>query len=555
MRHRLYGTVHLRHTGRNRSRASREAMVVSSTRRSLMTAAMTGAMVGWRGLPAGAAGQTVLKVIPQADLRVLDPHLSGTQITKMHGALVYETLLTWDSALNIRPMAAESYTVSPDRLQYRFVLRPGMLFHDGQPVRSQDAIASLKRWMMRDASGARLGAQIAAFEVESDSVFTLRLKAPYPWVEYTLAAVGAVLPQIMREKDALTDPGMAVKEIVGSGPFRFVASEWVPGSRVVYEKNPAYIPRSEPADGLAGARIVKVDRVEWHVIPDPATAASALIAGEMDFWDTVPIDQLPTLRRSSDLVIDRLLPLPSVGTIRMNQSEAPFDNVLVRRAVAKMVDQTEFMQAAVGDPAWFAECHSFYVCGSPNETLAGSEPYAHADLAEARAMLAASGYKGQPIVLVGTDELAPIGGMTAVLAQRLHDIGFNVDLRMMAWGQMTSIIAKYPSNGSWNIYASYATGASLHQPLTNQTADTTCGSRAMVGGACDDEATALKTVYLTAMDPAAKRTALDDLHRRLWQVIPYIPAGQFASPFAWRRNVTGLAPTPLQIFWNVSKAG
>jgi peptide/nickel transport system substrate-binding protein len=527
---------------------------MTASRRSLMTTAAAATLVGLSTTPGRAAGPSVLKVIPQADLRVLDPHLSGAQITKMHGALVYETLLTWDSKLNVRPMAAESYTVSSDRLVYRFTLRAGMLFHDGQPVRSRDVVASLKRWMAKDASGGRLAAQIAAYDIESDIVFSLRLKAPYPWVEYTLGAVGAILPQIMRERDAQTDPNKAVTDIIGSGPFRFVASEWVPGSLVVYEKNPDYIPRSEPPDGLAGARIVEIDRLEWHVIPDAATAAAALIAGEMDFWDTVPIDLLPTLRRSPDVIIDRLLPLPSVGTIRMNQSEAPFDNVLVRRAVAKMVDQTEFMQAAVGDPAWFSPCHSFFVCGSPNETLAGSEPYAQSNLDEARRMLAASGYNGQPVVVIGTDELPPIGGMTAVLARRMSDIGFNVDLRMMAWGQMTSVTSKYPSNGSWNIYASYGTGASLHQPLTNQTADTTCGSRALVGGACDDEASALKTSYLAQTEPGAKRVALDALQQRLWQVIPYIPAGQFASPFAWRRTLAGFAPTPLQIFWNVTKS-
>ena len=263
---------------------------------------------------------------------------------------------------------------------------------------------------------------------------------------------------------------------------------------------------------------------------------------------------LPTLRRNPEVVIGKLLPLPSVGTIRMNQSEPPFDDVRVRRVIAKLVDQTEFMQAAAGDADWFTACASFFVCGSPNETLAGSGDYAHADMAEARRMLAGTSYKGQPVVLVGTDELPPIGGMTAVLAQRMREAGFNVDLRMMAWGAVVTVVNKLPPAGGWHIFASYATGASLHEPLTNLYADTTCGSRAVAGGPCDDRATQLKTEYLAATEPAAKRAALDALHRRLWEVVPYVPAGQFGTPFAWRRSVTGLAPTPLPVFWNLTKA-
>jgi peptide/nickel transport system substrate-binding protein len=502
---------------------------------------------------AGSAGAQTLKVVPHADLRVLDPHLATPLITKMHGAAVYETLLAWDSKLNIRPVAAQSLSVSPDRLVYTFTMRPGAKFHDGSPVRSQDALASLKRWMARDSLGRRLNGLVAAYEIENDQSFRIRLKEPDPFVEFTLGATGALLPQIMREKDAATDPSTAVTEIVGSGPFKFVKDAYVPGAKVVYEKNKDYVPRTETPDGLTGARIVKVDRVEWTIIPDPATAAAALGKGEVDYWDTVALDQLPVLAKNKEISVGKLVPLPYVANIRMNQIQPPFDNVKVRQVVATLLDQKELMQAAVGDPDWFATCHAYFVCGSPNATLAGSEPYAKPDMAKAKQMLAASGYKGEKVVILGTKELAPIGGMVEVLNQRMKEAGFNVELRMMAWGVLTTLINKYPpETDSWHIFATYSTGGVMHHPLTNIFADMNCEARNVAGWPCDREAMRLKEAYLKA--PAGEqKTALDALHRRIWEQVVYVPGGQFDAPFAWRKNIEGVAPVALPVFWNISK--
>ena len=503
---------------------------------------------------AGAEAQpSVIKVVPHADLRVLDPHLATPLITKMHGAAFYETLLTWDSKLNIRPMAAQSLSVSADRLTYTFTMRPGVKFHDGTPVRSQDAVASLKRWMARDSLGRRLNGLVSAYEIQSDQVFSLKLKEPDAFVEFTLGAVGALLPQIMREKDAMTDPNTAVTEIVGSGPFRFVASEWVPGSKVVYAKNPDYVSRTEATDGLAGARIVKVDRVEWTIIPDPATAAAALGKGEVDFWDTVALDQLPVLAKNKDIVTGKLVPLPYVANIRMNQIQPPFNNVKVRQAVAHLLDQNELMQAAIGDPDWYATCLAFFVCGSPNGTLAGSEPYARPSVAKAKEALAASGYKGEKVVILGTKELAPIGGMVEVLNQRMKEAGFNVELRMMAWGVLTTLINKNPPDAdSWHIFATYSTGGVMHHPLTNIFADMDCNAKNVAGWPCDQEQMRLRAAYLKASGDAQK-PALDALHRRIWDQVVYVPGGQFDAPFAWRKTLYGVAPMALPVFWNITK--
>ncbi len=103
----------------------------------------------------------------------------------------------------------------------------------------------------------------------------------------------------MPERLAKTDPNTQVTEMVGSGPFRFKADERVPGARAVYEKFADYVPReSGTPDMTAGPKIVNFDRVEWTTIPDPTTAAQALINGEQDWWDYATADLMALLQKS-----------------------------------------------------------------------------------------------------------------------------------------------------------------------------------------------------------------------------------------------------------------
>ena len=128
----------------------------------------------------------------------------------------------------------------------------------------------------------------------SDTVIEFRLKQPFPLLPNALGKTGTSMPCIMPERLAKTDPNKQVTEMVGSGPFRFKADERVPGALVVYERNRDYVPRPDgPPTFTAGPKVVHYDRVEWRVIPDPATAANALVNGEVDWWQASTPDLLP----------------------------------------------------------------------------------------------------------------------------------------------------------------------------------------------------------------------------------------------------------------------
>jgi peptide/nickel transport system substrate-binding protein len=198
------------------------------------------------------------------------------------GEMIFETLFAWDSKLRPQPQMVDRWTVAADGLTWTFVLRDGQRFHDGQPVTVADVIPSMRRWMNLTNSPLRdITVSLAASDAKT---FVWTLKKPFPMMLDALAAVPSRIPAIMREKD-LDQPDKQVTSGIGSGPFRWNADLRVGGSRAVFDRNPDYVPRAEPADGLAGGRVVKVDRVEWQVIPDPATVAAALQHGEIDFWE------------------------------------------------------------------------------------------------------------------------------------------------------------------------------------------------------------------------------------------------------------------------------
>ncbi len=153
-------------------------------------------------------------------------------------------------------------------LLWRFRLREGLKFHDGEPVRGRDCIASIRRWAQRDGLGQVLMARVAEMTAPDDRSFTIRLDRRFGPMLETLAKIGPSALFVMPERIAATDANTQIREVIGSGPFRFRADERVVGARVVYERNPDYIPREGRPSWAAGPKRVHFDRVEWTVMPD-----------------------------------------------------------------------------------------------------------------------------------------------------------------------------------------------------------------------------------------------------------------------------------------------
>ena len=254
-------------------------------------------------MPALAAGPKTITAVMHSDLRVTDPIITTAYITRDHGYMVYDTLLATDSNFKIQPQMAD-WKVSDDKLTYTFTLRDGLKWHDGAPVTAEDCVASLQRWGKRDGMGQKLMNFVASIEATDAKTITLKLKEPYGLVLESIGKPSSVVPFMMPKRIAETPADKAIPEQIGSGPFKFVAAEFQPGVKAVYEKNKDYVPRKEPPSWASGGKVVKVDRVEWITMADAQTAVNALQSGDIDFMENPSFDILPVLAGNKDLKVE-----------------------------------------------------------------------------------------------------------------------------------------------------------------------------------------------------------------------------------------------------------
>ena len=525
-------------------------------RRIRLTVAFT-ALLGAACVAASAQAQAqaqtrVLKVVPQSDLTVIDPMFGTAWISLISGEMIWESLFTWDSKLAPRPMMAQDWSVSPDGLVWRFTLRDGLRFHTGEPVTADDVIASTRRWIALDSVGAKVGADVDSMSAVDPRTLEIRLKKPFPSMLDALAAAPARFPAVMRAKDIIGPDGQPiltqVSNAVGSGPFRFVAKERNVGNLAVWERNPDYTPRGEPADGLAGARLVKVDRVEWHVIPEAATAAAALTAGEVDMLERPVLDQVELLAKDRNVRIMKLTPIMAQNMLRANATIPPFDNPKMRLALAYAINQEDEMAAGWGDPSHWKTCNAYFICGSPNGTEAGAEGF-HQDFGKAKQIARDAGYKGEKLIFVATKEIPTLGQMSEVAYDALTRAGFNVEMR---WGDWATTGQVLRNRDAWNLFLTGAPGAIMYNPLTNIATEMTCEGKNFVGWECDPKAEALRQAFLDS-DEATRPAALDAYHRYLATVQPYRVLGQYDALSAVRTNLSGLLESPVIVYWNVEK--
>jgi len=528
-------------------------------RRFTMLAAAAALAVTGLARPATAqqapAPSGTLRIVLVNALASVDPVVSTAAFVRNHGFFVYDQLFGLDSRGEARPQMVERHEVSADGMTYRFTLREGLAFHDGQPVRAADAVASIRRWGQRDIAGRALLGATAALEVVDDRTFTLRLSRPFGLVTEALARSTASALFVMPERVANTPANTAFTDATGSGPFIFRQQEFLPGERAVYVRNPAYRPRPEPADGLAGGKVVQVERVEWLGISDPATAAAALQSGEIDFIEQPSPDVLPTLARNRNIRTFALNPVGSMVWLRPNHAIPPFNDPRARRALLHLVNQHENLQAiGIAPSEQVPYCPAYFLCGTPLESSAGAEGLREINVERARALLREAGYNGQRVVFLNATDSPINNAVTLTMAENMRRAGLNMDVVATDWATLTQRRNRREpvEQGGWNLFVTIANVLDAQNPLVNLYLGAPCES-APAGWPCDAELERLRTAWWSEADPAKRREILEQVHARAYEVLPYVNGGQFRVLAAHRANIEGLRPTTIPVFWGVSK--
>ena len=522
------------------------------SRRSILAGSAALAALPRPSLAQSRAGS--LRFVPQANLSALDPIWTSAYVVRNHGYMVFDTLYAMDSGFRVRPQMAEGHLVENDGKTWSIRLREGLAFHDGQPVLARDCVASLRRWAARDGFGQALFARTDELSAPDDRTIRFRLMAPFALLPEALGKLSSTVPFMMPERLALTDPLKQVTEMVGSGPFRFLPDQYDQGSRAAYAKFDGYVPRSEPPDGAAGGKMVHIPRVEWSIIPDAATAASALQAGEVDWVEIPSPDLLPLLAKRGGITVKPFDAIGAYAYMRFNHLQPPFDDVKVRQAVLHAVVQQDYMQAMLGDSVPFQDCKAFFPCGTPLSTGSGSAAM-NGRMAEAQALLKASAYDGRKVVVLSpTDNpyLAPLGEVTADLLKRL---GMQVDLVTTDWGSVLSRRNSQaaPDKGGWNIFHTYANGVDFANPATHLALRGN-GREGWIGWFTDARLETLRNEWFAAPDLPAQQRIAADMERDCFEQVPFVPLGQFSQPTAYRSSVRGIVPAPSPFFWNLAKA-
>ena len=509
-------------------------------------------------LPAIGRAQSVqtLKFIPQSDLTVLDPHWTTAYVTRNHAFMVFDTLYGVDGQYKASPQMVAGHTVDADAKLWRLTLRDGLMFHDGTPVLARDCVASIKRWGKRDGFGQALLAATDDLSTDGDRVIVFRLKHPFPLLPDALGKNTSYMPAIMPERLAQTDAMTQVQEMVGSGPYRFVAGERVPGALAVYTKFDGYKPREGGTpDWTAGPKIAHLDRVEWHTTPDPATAAAALQSGEQDWWDYATADLLPLLRRARGVKVAIQDPTGQIAIMRMNQLQPPFDNPAIRRALLGAVDQSDFMQAVVGtDQALWKDDVGVFCPGTPLASDAGMGVLTgKRDMAKVKADLAAAGYKGEKVVLLVATDFPVLKALADVGADMLTKAGMNVDYQAIDWGTvLTRRTSKEPvDKGGWSVFFTAWAGTDMLNPAGHISLRGN-GQAAWFGWPDAPKIEALRTQWFDDTDAASQKTTAEELQRQVLTDVPYVPLGQYLQATAYRESLTGVL-NGFAIFWNVRK--
>ena len=523
-------------------------------KKSLATVLAVASLGGLLG--ATAAEAQTLKVVMHSDVKILDPIWTTAYIQRNHGYMIWDTLFAVDEKFDVKPQMVDKYSVSPDNLTWTFTLRDGLEWHDGKPVTAEDCVASIKRWAARDSMGQKMMGSVGSLEVVDAKTFKMNMKEPYGLVLQSLGKPSSNVPFMMPKKTADTDPmhQIKVEDVIGAGPFIFKADEWKPGEKIVYVKNAKYKPRSEPANGLSGGKVVKLDRVEWIAMPDVQTQVAAIQNGEIDMIESPGHDLLPLLAKDKNITLVNFNPTGNQYVFRFNSTAKPFDNAKVRHAVFVAFAQEDFLKATIGDPQWFKVCKAPFVCGTPLATDAGMADVLNGNAAKAKQLLTEAGYDGTPIVLMHSTDLQVLTNLAPVAKAQMERAGLKVDMVSMDWQTLVArrVKKELPSAGGWHAFLTSWVAADILNPVMAGFFNSSC-DKAMFGWPCDATIEKFRDQFAKETDPAKQKQIVEDL-QKYWVDHPtHINVGQWYAPIARRTNIDGNLTAPVPVFWNVTK--
>lgn len=488
-----------------------------------------------------------LRVAVGSDLRSSEPGVNRDAVSDEILNHVVEGLVAYREDMTVGLALAERVDLSADRRSYSFRLRPDLVFHNGEPVTAREAKWSLERAFHPGSKfscsywfDGSQGHRIAG--IETPDRLTLRVTLDRPDAMFlTKLANHQCLVGIMHPASVARDGSWAGP--VGTGPFRVASHRR--GEYVMLERFAAYRPRAEARDGYAGGRRALVDRIRWQVIPDPASARAALVAGEVDIVGNVDVGAVDELKAQRGIHVVSVPGYDWTALLMRSRSGLLADRNL-RLAIAHAIDYPGLANAASfglskANP-------SIVPLDSPDWLPGHAAGYAF-DPALARRYLARSGYRGEPLV-IDTSRAFPMLFDNAVYIQSmLRNVGIDARIEATEW---TGMMSRYLA-GDFSLMTMQFSG----RP------DPVLGYRVILGDFDRDawvqwqsnEAAALLETAAAGQAPDERRPVFVDVHRAMIRDIPILQLYNIPVVNAWRSGLKGVQPWGLNKLrlWGVAR--
>ncbi|MGE0315838.1 MAG: ABC transporter substrate-binding protein [Lautropia sp.] len=450
---------------------------------------------------------------------------------------VFEPLYTFDASSNLVPMLAEAMpTVSADGRHYRIPLRADVKLHNGRNLDADDVVASLKRWMEVSPRGKSVSAQVESLVAKDPRVVEIVLKGAYAPLLAQLAMPSGMAA--IMAKESLAQP---LKEYVGTGPYRF--KERRPDQYVLLTRFDAYSARTEAPSGYAGKRTATMEELRFVPVPNANTRVEGALAGQFHYVDLLPIESLGRLEKAQGKVVPLLTPSFGFPYLVFNTQAGSMSQQAVRQAAQTALGPAEMLAAGFGDPRSFIAEGNHFPKGTPFYSAAGTDHYNLRDAQKAKAQAGQAGYKGEAVRILTSRQYDFHYNMALIMAEQLKRAGFKAELNVVEWA---TLLQRRADPKLWDIYITHS--GLFPEPMLSppQLGD----------GAPGWWTSPAKTQALAALnqepDPAKRGALWAKVQQVVYDEVPYIQVGKFASLSARSPALEGYTPHTYPFFWNTS---
>ena len=450
---------------------------------------------------------------------------------------VYETLFTFDAKANLVPMLAETLPkVSADGKQYSITLRKGVKLHSGRELDADDVVASLKRWMDVSPRGKSVSAQVADLSAKGALNVEITLKNAYAPLLSQLAMPSGMAAIMAKESWA-----QPLREFVGTGPYQF--KERKPDQYVLLTRFDGYSARKEAASGYGGKRVAVVEELRFVPVPNANTRVEGALAGQFHYADLLPIEALGRLEKAPGKVVPLMTPSFGFPYLVFNTKEGSMTQQAVRKAAQTAIGEGEMLAAGFGDTRFFIAEGNHFPKGTPFYSDAGTTHYNERDSKKARGLAEQAGYKGEAVRILTSRQYDFHYNMALIMAEQLKRAGFKAELNVVEWA---TLLQRRADPKLWDIYITHS--GLFPEPMLSppQLGD----------GAPGWWSSTAKQQALAALNQEpnpAKRGALwAKVQQVVYDEVPYIQVGKFASLSARSPALEGYTPYTYPFFWNTS---